>query len=232
MYSLVIPCYNESENLPRLLKRCAEVVNSRKDIEVVFVNNGSRDASKQVFSELLPQYAFARLVEVEVNQGYGFGILCGLAAARGEWIGWTHADLQADPGDAVTAFNLIKASGGKAAFYKGKRYGRSLFDLFFTIGMSCLGSLLLRRPLWDINAQPTIFPSSFFKAWQNPPHDFALDLYAYYLAGHSGLPIKRYPVFFGKRVAGTAHLSSLSAKLRYSKRTVLYMWALMQRGIR
>ncbi len=230
-YSLVIPCYNEALNLPGLLQACAAAVGARTDIEVVLVNNGSRDNSAQVFAELLPRYTFARLAVVEVNQGYGFGILTGLRAAQGEWIGWTHADLQTDPADAVAIFNRIAASGGKA-LYKGRRHGRSAFDLLFTVGMSFCASLLLRMPLWDINAQPTIFPRSFFASWQEPPHDFSLDLYAYYLGRHSGLGVKRHPVFFGKRVAGTAHLDSLSAKLRYSKRTIAYILALMKRGIR
>lgn len=231
MYSLVIPCYNEALNLPRLLTACAAAVGTRTDIEVLVVNNGSRDESAQLLAQLLPQYRFARLVTVEMNQGYGFGILAGLRAAKGEWLGWTHADLQTDPADAVAAFDLI-AQGRGEAFYKGKRYGRSLFDLAFTLGMSCFASLALRRRLWDINAQPTIFSHRFFAAWHQPPHDFSLDLYAYALARSSGLPVRRFPVFFGKRVAGTAHLNSLGAKLRYSRRTVHYILTLARKGVR
>lgn len=232
LLSLIIPCYNEALNIPKLIARCGEVFAQRSDVEVILVNNGSRDDSAQVLAALLPQYPFARSVHVEVNQGYGFGILTGLRAAKGDWIGWTHADLQTDPADALAVCSLINSSGGTPAFYKGKRYGRRPFDLCFTMGMSLIDSVLLFTPLWDINAQPTIFPKSFFDSWQQPPHDFALDLYAYYLAKRSGLPVKRFPVFFGRRTAGTAHLNSLCAKLRYTKRTLLYSVALLKQGIR
>ena len=46
--------------------------------------------------------------------------------------------------------------------------------------MSLFETLLLRTRLWDINAQPTMFHRDFFASWDRPPHDFSLDLYAYY----------------------------------------------------
>ena len=79
--SIVVPCYNEEENIPLLLKRFEEVI-KRDDMEVILVDNGSTDGSARVLSELVPGYAFARTVSVEVNQGYGYGILQGLKECR------------------------------------------------------------------------------------------------------------------------------------------------------
>lgn len=132
-FSIVVPCYNEEENIPLLLKRFEEVI-KRDDMEVILVDNGSTDGSARVLSELVPGYAFARTVSVEVNQGYGYGILQGLKECRGEYIGWTHADLQTDPGDIVRALELIEKERG-LVFVKGNRKGRPLFDVFFTVGM-------------------------------------------------------------------------------------------------
>ena len=81
--SIVVPCYNEQENIPLLLKRFEEVI-KREDMEVILVDNGSTDESARVLSELVPGYAFARTVSVEVNQGYGYGILQGLEELKGE----------------------------------------------------------------------------------------------------------------------------------------------------
>ena len=99
-YSIVIPCYNESDNIPLILKRFAEVIEGY-EIEVILINNGSTDDTEMVIEKLLPQYTFARCVLVPVNQGYGYGILQGLKSANGDYIGWTHADMQTDPGDAT-----------------------------------------------------------------------------------------------------------------------------------
>ncbi|WP_374591756.1 glycosyltransferase family 2 protein [Aquabacterium sp.] len=218
--SLIIPCYNESANLPTLIERCADVVKA-DDVEVVLVNNGSTDDSGAVLDGLLPRYPGVRSVLVGKNQGYGFGILSGLRAAHGDVLAWTHADMQTDPLDALKGFAFFKRHGANL-FVKGRRYGRPAADVAFTVGMSLFETALLRRPLWDINAQPTMFSRQFFESWSDDaPHDFSLDLYAYYRARCAGLPVHRFPVRFGERLHGTSHWNvNWAAKRKFIKRTV------------
>ncbi len=109
-YSLVIPCYNEAANLPLLLERAAESLSQKPGLELILVDNGSSDKSPDVLAQLLPKYPFARSVRVDINQGYGHGILSGLAAAKGEILGWTHADMQTDPADFLTAIEYCQNS--------------------------------------------------------------------------------------------------------------------------
>lgn len=218
-FSLVIPCYNEADNLPLLLERCKEVV-KLPDVEVVLVDNGSTDKTPDVLSTFLPRYPGCRSVRVDVNQGYGFGILSGLKACKGEILGWTHADMQTDPQDAVRGLALFERHGPEI-FVKGRRYGRPAADVFFTVGMSAFETVLLGKPLWDINAQPTMFSRSFFQNWKHPPHDFALDLYAYYQARQAGLAVHRFPVRFGERAHGVSHWNvNWAAKRKFIRRTV------------
>lgn len=224
-FSLVIPCYNEAANLPLLLERCKEVTNS-PDIEIILVDNGSTDNSPEVLLNLLNQYPGCRSVRVEKNQGYGFGILAGLRAATGEIIGWTHADMQTDPQDALQGLELFNQHG-LDIFVKGRRYGRPLADVVFTLGMSVFETMLLGKPLWDINAQPTLFSRAFFETWQEPPYDFSLDLYAYYQARCKRLKIHRFPVRFGERAHGVSHWNvNWAAKRKFIRRTVDFSWQL------
>ena len=217
--SLIIPCYNEATTLPLLLSRCA-VLTQNGETEVVLVDNGSTDNSPRMLAELLPQYRGCRSVRVEKNQGYGFGILTGLYAAEGQLLGWTHADMQTDPADARRGLALFD-SHGNDIFVKGQRCGRPLRDTLFTIGMSAFETVLLGRPMWDINAQPTLFSRDFFETWREPPHDFSLDLYAYYQAKRIGLPVHRFPVNFGARVHGSSHWNvNWAAKRKFIRRTV------------
>lgn len=226
--SLVIPCYNESKNLEPLASRCHEVFGEREDVEVILVDNGSTDDSAKVLAEISQKYAGIRSVKVEVNQGYGFGILSGLRAADGEYIGWTHADMQTDPHDALRALELLaERDYPEDVYVKGRRYGRPIGDTFFTIGMSFFETIVLRRFLWDINAQPNIFPKSFFDSWENPPSDFSLDLFAYYTAKKSGLKVIRFPVYFGDRLHGTSHWNvDWKAKVKFIKRTMDFTFKL------
>lgn len=224
-FSLVIPCYNEAANLPLLLERCKEF-SSREGIEVILVDNGSTDDSAVVLDRLLPAYPGCRSVRVEVNQGYGFGILCGLRAARGDILGWTHADMQTDPQDALTGLSYFD-NAPERIFVKGRRYGRPVADVAFTVGMSAFETALLLEPLWDINAQPTLFSRRFFDTWASPPHDFALDLYAYYHARVQGLAVHRFPVRFGPRAYGVSHWNvNWAAKKKFIRRTVDFSFEL------
>lgn len=217
--SIVVPCYNEEENIPLILERFNDVIKD-EEVEVVLVDNGSTDGSAAVLAELLPRYSFARTVKVPVNQGYGYGILQGLNECRGEYIGWTHADMQTDPADVLKALALIKQEKG-LVFVKGNRRGRPLFDVFFTAGMSVFETCYLGEKLYDINAQPNIFPKIFYESWENPPHDFALDLYAFYMARKKGLKVVRFTVEFPERVHGTSKWNTgLAAKWKFIRRTL------------
>lgn len=229
-FSLIIPCYNEAANLPALLDRCGKLVAALgEEIEVVIVDNGSRDDTQAILAQLLPQYSGIRVVKVEVNKGYGFGIVSGLRSCTTDIIGWTHADLQTDPMDVVEAVKIFKANEGDV-FVKGKRYGRPLGDQFFTFGMSVFETLLLKTGLWDINAQPTMFTRSSFEQWENPPDDFSLDLYAYFMAKHRNAKVFRIRVLFGERAHGVSHWNvDWASKKKFIKRTVDFSLELKKR---
>jgi hypothetical protein len=128
--------------------------------------------------------------------------------------------MQTDPQDSLSGLELFEKHG-KDIFVKGRRYGRPLADVIFTIGMSLFETLLLAKPMWDINAQPTMFPHKFFESWSSPPDDFSLDLYAYYQAQSQGLKVYRFPVKFGERAHGVSHWNvNWAAKWKFIRRTI------------
>lgn len=230
--SLVIPCYNERKNLPLLIARIADKFAARTDVEVILVDNGSTDGSSPLFLEAAQRHSMLRTLRVEVNCGYGFGILSGLDAARGLHIGFCHADMQTDPADALHALALIDANPRSDQLYvKGQRYGRPLNDQLFTVGMSAFETLLLRVPLWDINAQPNVFPRAFYGTVRaDAPHDFSLDLYLYHAALRHGLSVVRFPVRFGERAHGISHWNvDWQSKLKFIRRTVSFSLELQRR---
>jgi len=225
--SLIIPCFNESESIPELLASCNKAFYG-KDIEVIIVDNGSTDNTHEVVSKLLSKYKFVNLVRVQKNIGYGHGIIQGLNKSTGEIIGWTHADLQTNPADVLQGMEFFNHNN--YFFVKGRRYGRPKLDVLFTIGMSLFETLLMKNLMWDINAQPTLFHRSFFDSWENPPNDFSLDLFAYFLAKKKCLTIKRFPVLFSERVYGVSHWNiNFSEKYKFIKRTLQYSFSLKKR---
>ena len=217
-YSLIIPCYNEAKNIPVLLKKIKPLL-VNKSIQVVMMNNGSTDDSDSVIDKLKPKVTNFKYVIVPKNKGYGYGIIQGLKAADGDIIGWTHADLQTNPADFLRAIKFFDMD--QHSFVKGKRFGRSFMDYFLTFGMSVFETLLFKKRMFDINAQPTVFSKQFFKSLPTPPNDFALDLFFYFHAVQKGLTIHRFPVLFGKRFAGTSTWNTgWLARYKFIKRTI------------
>jgi len=96
--------------------------------------------------------------------------------------------------------------------------------------MGAFESIYLGVSLNDINAQPNLFHRSFFESWQDPPHDFSLDLYAFYMARKMGLEVIRFPVVFKDRMHGHSHWNfGWKSKWKFIKRTLDYSFTLKKR---
>ena len=219
--SIVVPCYNEAKNIPLILSRFSEVV-KRDDVEIIIVNNNSKDDTGAILSAELLKYSFAKSI-FEPVPGYGSAVLAGLKIAKGEFIGWTHGDMQTPPSDIIRALEIIERSDEKNVYIKGNRKGRPFFDSFFTFGMSVFESIYFCGFYYDINAQPNIFHRSFFEKWINPPLDFSFDLYSFYMAKKLNMKIIRFPVIFPKRIYGESSWNKdWQSKWRFIKRTITF----------
>ncbi|MFO0810370.1 MAG: glycosyltransferase [Gemmataceae bacterium] len=202
--SVVLPCYNEAENLPPLLARYAAAW-PNFPAELVLVDNGSTDHTAEVLARELanPAYRFARTVRVPKNRGYGHGIATGLKAATGTFLAFSHADQQCAPEDVFAAYRLLRSQPDPAkAVAKGRRAKRDWSAQLVTTGMSLVASTVLLTPLTDVNAQPKVFHRSHLDRLANPPDGFPLDLYVLYRAKRAGLSVLTVPVVFGARGHG------------------------------
>ena len=222
---VVIPCYNEFNNLGKLFEECCQVVElSKGRIGFIIVDNGSTDQTP-IFAES-HQYTNSEIkfIRVSLNQGYGGGIHVGLNESTAGIIGWTHADLQTPLIDCLYGLELF---GQGHSFIKGKRKGRLFFDRIFSNGMGLFESLLFRTTLVEINAQPTLFSRDLYEQWGEVPTDFSLDLYAYLLAKRLGYSIKRFDVTFKKRQHGISSWNTTwKSKFRFIRRTIRYSFEL------
>src|SRR5512132_3375660 len=99
--SLVVPVYNEEENLPLLMDAiCNAIEPLKKDWEVIFVDDGSRDGSLQVLENLAGNDpGHVRVIVFRRNFGQTAAIAAGIDHARGETIVLLDADMQNDPAD-------------------------------------------------------------------------------------------------------------------------------------
>ena len=233
IYSIIIPCYNEEENISILIDNiCSHIY---LNCEIILVDNGSIDNTSKSIKEILShkKNENIRLLSLRRNLGYGGGILAGLEASQGSIISWTHADLQTDIKDVYKGFNYLKEKNIEDNFFlKGKRLNRPFIDNFMSLVMGIISSITLKSKLMDINAQPKIFNKSLIAEATNPPKDFSLDLYLYYISKKLKKEIIEIPVFFMPRLHGIAKGgggSSLIVRIKLILRTLRYIFTLAKR---
>ncbi len=87
--SLVLPLYNEAQGVAEIVEKLTGVLESEEiPYQLVLVNNGSTDETASVLTEIAHRSPDVHVTTVPVNQGYGWGILCGLKEATGEIVGF------------------------------------------------------------------------------------------------------------------------------------------------
>jgi polyisoprenyl-phosphate glycosyltransferase len=200
MLTLIIPCYNEKDNLYEIIDKCEKLVNT-KLIKIILVNNGSTDGSSQILNTIKNDKIYIH--HIKKNIGYGNGIMEGLKQTDTQFIGWTHADLQTNLEDVIQVIQILENQ--KNLFIKGLRKKRNLSSNILTLCMSIIETLIFQKFLWDINAQPTIFSRQLLQEISNPPKNFMLDLYFYVKAKKLKFEIRRFNVFFYKRKFGISN---------------------------
>ncbi len=98
--SVVIPVYNEAENLPHLWPELRAVLEKLGlGFEAIFVDDGSRDRSAELIRSFHESDPRVRLVQLKVNAGETAATDAGFKAVRGRWVVTMDADLQNDPHD-------------------------------------------------------------------------------------------------------------------------------------
>ena len=139
--AVVIPVYNEEENLPALMQRLMPVMLSLgKSFEIIFIDDGSHDQSLQILKEFTKNFQ-VRVVELTKNYGQHAAIMAGFSITQADIIITMDADLQNPPEEII---NLVKVmEEGNYDVVGTIRKGRK--DSFFRILPSKIINMVARK---------------------------------------------------------------------------------------
>ena len=113
LLSLVVPCYNEEKALPCFIKEVQRVMPQigKVDVEVILVNDGSKDNTLGVMQQISSEFEFVRYVSFSRNFGKESAILAGLKEADGDWVAVMDADLQDPPSMLPEMLRIVCEEG-------------------------------------------------------------------------------------------------------------------------
>ncbi len=228
MLSIIVPFYNEAKNISLVLEEFKKFA-SAYEFELICVNDGSKDNTKEIFEGLLGtgQYPFLKFISYSQNCGYGHAIMAGVKSAMGDVVAWTHSDMQTPVADVFRAYDIFQKSVNKKILVKGWRINRTLPQIILSFGMAIIASLILRKRLTEINAQPKLFPKQLVPLLNNPPGDFSLDLFLLCAAKNNGYELKTIKVCFPNRLHGESSWAfSWRSKRKTIWRSIKYIWKL------
>lgn len=204
-----MPCYNEERIAPYSIRRLLNAF-SREGyrLELVAVDNGSRDGTGRIIRELAEEYDGVIAVRVEENQGYGHGVLAGFPHCTAEWIGHIPADSQVDAEDVVRLFEAALISGERVLAKVRRRFRMD----GATRRVVTLAYNTLIRLLWptlgtfDVNAVPKLLPREVLEVLDLESRGWALDPEIVVKSHYLDVPIMEFNIMSRQRGGGTSHV--------------------------
>jgi len=147
--SVVIPVYNEEENLREFADELLGVLKSlKKSFEVIFIDDGSKDRSSQILRELCKGYPFITFIRLNRNYGQHSAIFCGFEYAKGDTIITIDADLQNPPSEIPKLLEKIDEGYEAVGGYRESRQDSFLRKIPSFI-VAKITSRLVQVPLKD-----------------------------------------------------------------------------------
>jgi len=139
-YSVVIPVFNEAENLKELYERLRSSMNLlSSDYEIIFVDDGSTDKSMEVMNHIAGQDTRVKILQLARNFGQTAALSAGIKYATGDIVILMDADLQNDPADIPRLVEKLKEGYDLVSGWRKQRK-----DPFFTRALpSMLANFLI-----------------------------------------------------------------------------------------
>jgi dolichol-phosphate mannosyltransferase len=122
--SIVVPVRNEAENVAPLITEIAAALEGRWAYEIIYVDDGSTDATAERLAEIMKQRRNLRQIRHATSSGQSAAVRSGVRAARGAIVATLDGDGQNNPAFLPNLLSAIKNGGERVGLAAGQRVGR------------------------------------------------------------------------------------------------------------
>lgn len=210
--SVVVPVFNERDNIVPLLTEIAAALRGRADFEIVYVDDSSKDDSLAVLSSAKAQFPELRVVRHLSQSGQSTAVRTGVKAARGAWIATLDGDGQNDPADIPKLLTMRDESPAAIKLFAGWRVHRkdSGSKRFASRFANAIRRRLLRDDTPDTGCGIKLFERA---AFLELPYFDHMHRYLPALMQRAGWQVKSVPVNHRPRGAGQSKYNNLNRAL-------------------
>ncbi len=228
--SIVVPCFDEEDTIPMLREKLEGVLAElapRYDVEVVFVDDGSRDGTRRLLEEVAPALR-GRVIVHERNRGIAEAFRTGFHNARGEIVCTIDADCTFDPAELAPMVKQLEDSGADivaASPYhpQGGVEGVPAWRLLLSRGASWLYGRILPVKLYSYTACFRAFRRTAIERIEFEDPGFLGVAQMLISALLNGLHVVERPMVLRRRVTGVSKMNTL----RVMRDHVAYMGRLL-----
>jgi dolichol-phosphate mannosyltransferase len=122
--SIIVPVRNEAENVAPLIAEIAAALDGRWVYEIIYVNDGSTDATAERLAAVMQQRGNLRQIRHATSSGQSAAVRSGVRAARGAIVATLDRDGQNDPSFLPDLISAIENGGDRVGLAAGQRIGR------------------------------------------------------------------------------------------------------------
>lgn len=201
--SVVVPVFNEVDNVGRLTAEIDDALTARFDYEIIFVDDGSTDGTLEMLRVLRGEHRRLRVLRHRRNGGQSLALRNGVRAARSEWVATIDGDCQNDPADLLALIAARDRAARPPALIAGQRRRRN-DDLIRRLSSRVANGVrrrLLHDDCIDTGCGLKLFQRSVFLAL--PPFDH-MHRFLAALVRREGGEVLSVPVGHRPRTAGVS----------------------------
>jgi glycosyltransferase involved in cell wall biosynthesis len=199
--SITYPCYNEEANVERVTRAALEAGRQvADDLEIVIVNDGSKDRTGEIADRLAAEIPEVRAVHNHPNRGYGGALSRGFKEATKNWIFYTDGDGQFDFKELAGILPLLETHDIVSCYRLDRK--DPLMRKVNAFAWSTLVNALFRIGLRDIDCAFKIYPKPFIDAIDLHSRGALIDTEMLAKARNFGLKIAQVGVHHYPRTAG------------------------------